>query len=90
METGWISKAERMPGPADADLQQCVVVWHELNGAMITGWHQLEENRFMTHWMPCPPAPTDYPQSYQDTWNNTRGSDRRRTSRRSTGSTESG
>ena len=54
---GWISRAERLPGPADADPQQCVIAWHELNGAMVTGWHQVEKNRFMTHWQPCPPAP---------------------------------
>lgn len=53
----WISKAARLPGPADSDAQQCVVVWHDLNGAMITGWHQVEANQYMTHWMPCPPPP---------------------------------
>ena len=75
MADGWISKAERLPGPADADNQQCVVVWHELNGAMIIGWRQVEDNRFMSHWMPCPPAPQDYPEHYRKMWEK-RGSER--------------
>lgn len=68
MEGAWISRAERLPGPADADPQQCVVAWHEMNGAMITGWRQFETNRFLTHWMPCPTAPRDYPEHYRQVW----------------------
>ena len=54
---GWISVDERLPGPADADIWQCVIVWHQFNGAMTMGWHQVEKNRFVTHWRPCPPKP---------------------------------
>ena len=75
MADGWISKADRLPGPEDADLQQCVIAWHELNGAMVTGWRQLEKNRFMTHWRPCPPAPEDYPEHYKEMWKK-RGNER--------------
>lgn len=64
----WISVRDRLPGPADADLQQCVVAWHEMNGAMITGWRQFETNRFLTHWMPCPTAPRDCPEHYRQVW----------------------
>lgn len=53
----WISIEERLPGPADADAQQCVIVWHIYNGAMMMGWHQVESNRYVTHWMHCPPKP---------------------------------
>ena len=53
----WISVRDRLPGPADGDDQQCVIVWHIYNGAMCMGWHQVERNRFITHWQPCPPAP---------------------------------
>lgn len=71
---GWISRAERLPGPGDADIQQCVLAWHEMNGAMVTGWRQVEQNRFLTHWRPCPPAPEDYPERYRTIWNK-RGDD---------------
>lgn len=54
---GWIDIADRLPGPADSDAQQCVIVWHFYNGVMVMGWHQVETNRYVTHWMPCPKAP---------------------------------
>lgn len=53
----WIPKSERLPKPEDADPQQCVVAWHEYNGAMIIGWRQVEENRYVSHWQPCPLPP---------------------------------
>lgn len=57
MAAGWISAAEEMPTEADADAQGCVLVWHALNGAMVTGWHQVARNRYMTHWMRTPAGP---------------------------------
>lgn len=53
----WNNASERMPTAADADKKGCIVVWHKLNGVMVTGWHRMEENRFMTHWQRCPEAP---------------------------------
>ena len=53
----WIRVSDRLPGPADSDAQQCVIAWHIYNGAMMMGWHQVERNRYVTHWMPCPPKP---------------------------------
>lgn len=72
-EYGWIPKSERLPGPADSDVQQCVLVWHRLNGVMCTGWHKLDDNRFMTHWMPVPPPPEDYDEHYRGLFRRTHG-----------------
>lgn len=64
-EFGWIRKSERLPGPADSDVHQCVLVWHELQGVMCTGWHQVENNRYVSHWMPTPSPPEDYNARYR-------------------------
>lgn len=54
---GWIDASERPPTERDADEQNCVLAWHALNGAMITGWHQLGRNRYLTHWQKLPGKP---------------------------------
>ena len=72
-EHGWIRVSERLPGPADSDVQQCVIVWHRLQGVMYTGWHQVENNRFITHWMPVPPPPADYDARYRALQGRTHG-----------------
>jgi hypothetical protein len=58
MTNGWISTAERMPGEHDGDPQGCVLVWHEYQGVMVTGWHNVPKNQFFSHWMK-PPGPAE-------------------------------
>lgn len=54
----WIDAiAERKPTKEDADERNCVLVWHVYNGVMVTGYHQFDSSRFLTHWMPCPKPP---------------------------------
>jgi hypothetical protein len=59
MNDGWISALERPPKPEDGDPQGCVLIWHRFQGVMVTGWHNIPRNRFITHWMPTPKAPSD-------------------------------
>ena len=53
----WIDAKQRKPTIDDADVFGCVLVYHEYNGAMVTGWQQFDMNRFYTHWMPLPLPP---------------------------------
>jgi hypothetical protein len=53
----WIPVEVRKPTKEDADFAGCVLVWHLYNGCMVTGYHNVGENRFFTHWMPPPDAP---------------------------------
>lgn len=53
----WISVEERMPEKGDGDAHGCVLVWHAYQGVMVTGWHNVPNNRYHTHWMPPPGAP---------------------------------
>ena len=53
----WIDVRDRMPTADDADASRCVMVWHTLNGVMMTGWHHVRENRFITHWQKAPECP---------------------------------
>ena len=46
----WVPVTERMPTEKDADPQRCVLVWHAYQGVMVTGWHQINGNQFITHW----------------------------------------
>lgn len=62
----WIPREERLPTEQDADLQGCVIVWHAFNGAMITGWHRMADNRFMSHWTHTPPEPADFNPEYKN------------------------
>ena len=48
-DSEWIDVRDHLPTIEDADSTGRVMVWHTLNGAMFTGWHRLEENRFITH-----------------------------------------
>lgn len=52
----WISVESRLPTQEDADEQNCVLVYHLLQGVMVMGWHRVSENSYCTHWM-CPPMP---------------------------------
>ena len=58
--TDWIPLEERAPTIDDADVGHCVIWWHVYNGVMVTGWHQYKQNRFLTHWMPCPAPPENH------------------------------
>lgn len=55
--SGWIDVNDRMPEARDADSTGRVMVWHTLNGVMMTGWHRLSENRYITHWQSPPEGP---------------------------------
>lgn len=46
----WVPVTERMPTEKDADPQRCVLAWHVYQGMMVTGWHQINGNQFITHW----------------------------------------
>lgn len=60
MGQGWIHSEERMPTQDDADKWGCVLVWHTYQGPMITGWKQVKQNSFMTHWRRTPRPPACY------------------------------
>lgn len=46
----WVPVTERMPTEKDGDPQRCVLAWHVYQGVMVTGWHQIKGNQFITHW----------------------------------------
>lgn len=55
----WVDKNTRMPTAEDADYWGCVMIWDQLNGAMITGWRNAQQlNRAgVTHWARIPEGP---------------------------------
>lgn len=53
----WISIPDRAPTKDDADAYECVLVWHIWQGVMVMKWHQVGQNRFVSHWLPTPGAP---------------------------------
>lgn len=59
-DESWIDVKQRKPTEHDADVYNCVLFYHEFQGAMVTGWHQYQYNRFFTHWRPTPPPPACY------------------------------
>lgn len=63
----WISVQDRRPTADDADVYGCVEVWHIWQGVMIMGWHQVDNNRFVTHWMPTPDPPENH-KKLRETW----------------------
>lgn len=46
----WIPREERLPTQEDADEFNCVLVYHVYQGEMITGWFNVANNRFISHW----------------------------------------
>lgn len=64
-QDGWIPLSERRPTAEDGDAQKCVLVWHELSGCLLTGFHNIRDNEFITHWMPLPKRPADLPPKKQ-------------------------
>lgn len=56
-DSEWIDVRDRLPESSDADRTGRVMVWHALNGVMMTGWFRLAENRFITHWRKSPEGP---------------------------------
>ena len=56
----WISVSERLPTAQDADMGGCVLVWHIYQGMLVMGWHQVDKNRFFSHWMTLPAPPEDW------------------------------
>ena len=57
---GWIDKNEHMPTAEDGDVWRCVLTRHEIYGFKVTGWQQLEHDRYYTHWMRTPEPPDDF------------------------------
>ena len=57
---GWIDKNEHMPTAEDGDVWRCVLTRHEIYGFKVTGWQQLEHDRYYTHWMCTPEPPDDF------------------------------
>ncbi|MBQ4492627.1 MAG: hypothetical protein II967_04970 [Deltaproteobacteria bacterium] len=57
---GWIDKNEHMPTVEDGDVWRCVLTRHEIYGFKVTGWQQLEHDRYYTHWMRTPEPPDDF------------------------------
>lgn len=55
----WIRCADRMPTKRDADVYGCVVAWHMYNGLMVTGWHRIRDNQFITAWAKTPKGPEE-------------------------------
>ena len=54
----WVPVSERMPAEADADVQGCVLAWHEYQGVIVLHIHNMTNfGTFITHWMPTPAAP---------------------------------
>lgn len=47
----WISIRERLPNRGDGDSDGKVLVWHDIQGAMLAQWDSVDKNRFHTHWM---------------------------------------
>lgn len=64
----WISVNERLPTAKDADVCRCVIAWHRHNGTVVTGYRQVRDNPYLTHWQRCPDAPGDYPDKYRRVW----------------------
>lgn len=56
----WIRISERAPTEADADEYRCVMYWHDMQGVIVSGWHQWKRNRFFRYWLPSPAPPPDY------------------------------
>ena len=65
----WISIDERMPGVEDGDEQECVIAWHIWQGILVMKWHQIEKNRFVSHWMPAIAPPANY-KEIRKSWEN--------------------
>lgn len=60
----WTKTTERMPEAGDADAYSCVLAYHVLEGAKITGWHNIAHDRYYTHWTKLPEPPTDAKQVF--------------------------
>lgn len=61
----WVDRDERLPTEKDADAQGCVIVWHVYNGVMVTGWFNVENNRFISHWIPAITRPKNIDPKYK-------------------------
>lgn len=56
---GWIPVSSRKPSKEDADVMNCVLASHMIDGITVTGWHQFEHDKYLTHWMRTPAPPVD-------------------------------
>lgn len=66
--TEWIDIRDRLPTEADADKMHCIICYHIYQGVMCTGIHNVINNRFVSHWMPCPEPPWDDVKAVRDKW----------------------
>lgn len=53
----WTDMAKREPTKEDTDAQECVLVWHEYNGAMPYHYKQAIKSNYIRYWMRCPERP---------------------------------
>ena len=58
-ERDWIPVSSRKPTKDDADIMNCVLAGHMIDGITVTGWHQFEHDKYLTHWMRTPAPPED-------------------------------
>lgn len=56
---GWICSKDKAPTQNDADVMNCVLARHDIDGIKVTGWHQIKIDKHFTHWMPTPLPPVD-------------------------------
>ena len=73
MAREWISRNERVPTASDADVCNCVIAWHIHSGVLVIGYRQVGENTMLTHWMPTPRVPDDFPPEYRELWEKRKG-----------------
>lgn len=62
----WIPREVRMPTEEDADQFHCVMVWHVFQGLMVTGWFNVADNRFISHWARTAEPPRFVDPGYKD------------------------
>lgn len=55
----WINMKDHPPTDDDADPWNCIMVWHEYQGCMVTGIRSALDNSFVTHWKRTPPMPEE-------------------------------
>ena len=56
----WISLAERAPTSRDANPLGVVIVRNSHGDIRLRGWHSVNRESSITHWMPTPDAPDNY------------------------------
>lgn len=63
---GWVKLSERKPTKADADIQGCVLLWHEMNGVLLMDYRFCESSKFITDWQRVPQPPEGMHQATEE------------------------